>query len=204
MDIAELLHPARTALVLSECQNGVLGNDAVFPELARAAAPIVPTIARLTKAARAAGVPVIHCLALRRPDGMGSNTNARLFGAARKASVKLTPGSHAAAVLDAIGVTENDFVSTRLHGLGPMAGTDLEPILRNLGARTIVCVGASVNVAITNLVMDAVNAGMHVVLPRDCIAGVPTSYADAVIENTLSLLATVTTSDEVIAAWPSA
>jgi nicotinamidase-related amidase len=49
--------------------------------------------------------------------------------------------------------------------------------------------------------MDAVNAGYQVVLPRDAVAGVPKEYADAVIDNSLALLATVTTTDEVIGAW---
>jgi nicotinamidase-related amidase len=53
----------------------------------------------------------------------------------------------------------------------------------------------------TNFVMDAVNAGYQFVLPRDAVAGVPKDYADAVIDNTLSLLATVTTTDDVLAAW---
>jgi nicotinamidase-related amidase len=58
-----------------------------------------------------------------------------------------------------------------------------------------------VNVAITNLVMDAVNLGYNVVLPRDAVCGFPAEYADAVIDNTLSLLATVTTVDELAAIW---
>jgi len=58
-----------------------------------------------------------------------------------------------------------------------------------------------VNVAITNFAMDAVNHGYQFVLPRDAVAGIPESYADDVIDNTLSLLATVTTTDDVLAAW---
>ena len=57
----------------------------------------------------------------------------------------------------------SDLVLSRIHGLNPMAGTDLDPILRNLGVTTIVVVGVSVNIAITNLVMDAVNLGYRVV-----------------------------------------
>ena len=75
------------------------------------------------------------------------------------------------------------------------------PCVRNLGATTIVGVGVSVNIAITNFVMDAVNCGYQFVLPRDAVAGVPADYADAVIDNTLSLLATVTSTDAVAAAW---
>jgi nicotinamidase-related amidase len=56
----------------------------------------------------------------------------------------------------------------------------------------------------TNFVMDAVNLGYQFVLPRDAVAGLPQSYADAVIDNTLALLATVTTTDEVLAVWEAA
>jgi len=102
-----------------------------------------------------------------------------------------------------IGVDPEDLVLSRLHGLGPMGGTDLDAVLRNLGVTTIVGVGVSVNVAITNFAMDAVNAGYQFVLPRDAVAGVPASYADAVIDNTLAFIATVTTTSEVLAAWAS-
>jgi biuret amidohydrolase len=92
-------------------------------------------------------------------------------------------------------------VLTRSHGIGPMGGTDLDAILRNLGVSTIVAVGVSVNVAITNLVMDAVNAAYQVVVPRDAVAGVPADYATAIIDNTLSLLATITNTDDLLRAW---
>jgi biuret amidohydrolase len=62
-------------------------------------------------------------------------------------------------LLPELGPEPTDIVLTRWHGVGPMGGTDLDPILRNLGVSTIVAVGVSLNVAIPNLVMDAVNAG---------------------------------------------
>jgi nicotinamidase-related amidase len=61
-----------------------------------------------------------------------------------------------------------------------------------------------VNIGITNLALDAVNRGYQTVLPRDAIAGVPAEYADAVIDNTLALVATISTTDEVLRAWASA
>lgn len=190
------------AVVTSECQNGVIGAQSVLPELAAAAAEsVVPNGARLCAAARAAGVPVVHCVAGRRPDDRGSNRNARLFGAMLKSPVRLNVGSPAADVVPEFDVQASDLVLSRIHGLSPMAGTDLDPVLRNLGVSTLVVVGVSVNVAITNLVMDAVNRGYQVVLPRDAVCGVPASYADAVIDNTLSLLATVITTEDVIRAF---
>ena len=52
--------------------------------------------------------------------------------------------------------------------------------------------------------MDAVNHGYWVVLPRDAVAGVPREYATSIIDNTLSLLAHVVTTDDVLAAWEPA
>lgn len=202
--LADLVHPTRTAVVTSEVQNGVVGPASALPELAAAAGPMVERLAVLCRAARAHGVRVVHATATRRADGAGSNTNARLFQAVRRSPVALLPGSEEASVVDALEVHDTDIVLSRLHGLNPMAGTDLDPVLRNLGVSTLVITGVSVNVAVTNLVMDAVNHGYQVVVPRDAVCGIPAAYADAVIDNTLALLATVTTVDELIGAWSEA
>jgi nicotinamidase-related amidase len=66
---------------------------------------------------------------------------------------------------------------------------------------TIVATGVSVNIAITNLAFDAVNAGYQVVIPRDAVAGLPADYVDAVFANTLSLVATLTRTADVLKAW---
>jgi nicotinamidase-related amidase len=202
LDLAALVAPGHTAVVTSEVQNGVVGEHAALPELAREAGrTVLPALARLLPAARAAGVQVVHGTAYRRADGRGANTNARLFGAVRKAPVTLLPGSAEVQVAPELGPEPEDIVLSRTHGLGPMAGTDLDPVLRNLGVRTIVVTGVSVNVAVTNLVMDAVNRGYSVVLPRDAVCGVPAVYADAVIDNTLALLAAITTTDQLLDIW---
>ena len=202
VDLAALVDPAHTVVVTQECQNGVIGPDAALPQLAEIARrQMVPAASRLVHAAREAGVAVVHCVAARRADGQGSNRNARLFLGMRKLPVGLLPGSPAVEVIPEIGTAESDVVLTRLHGLGPMGGTDLDAVLRNLGATTVVGVGVSVNVGMTNFAMDAVNAGYQFVLPRDAVAGIPEDYAEAVIENTLSLITTVTTVDAVTACW---
>lgn len=202
LDLAALVRPAHTAIVTSEVQNGVVGERSALPALAEAAAAeMLPSLERLLPAARTAGVQVLHCTAYRRADGKGANHNARLFLGVRKAPVALLPGSAEVEVLPALGPEVDDLVLTRTHGLSPMAGTDLDPVLRNLGVTTIVVTGVSVNVAITNLVMDAVNLGYDVVLPRDAVCGIPPAYADAMIDNTLALLAAVTTTDDLVAIW---
>ena len=199
--LLDLLTPDTTALVTQECQGGVIGPQAGLPMLAEEARrEAIPNIAALLDAARAAGVTVVHCLIQKRPDNRGSNTNARLFMAG-KSFANLTPGSPGASLLPEFGPDVRDLILTRTHGVGPMTGTDLDSVLRNLGVKTIVGVGVSVNIAIQNFAMDAVNRSYQFVLPRDAVSGYPREYAESIIDNTLALLTTVTTTEAVVKAW---
>ncbi|MEU5542923.1 cysteine hydrolase [Streptomyces sioyaensis] len=197
------LDPATTVLLTVECQRGVVGPDSALPELAEAArtSGALANVARLVAAAHDAGVQVLHAIAERRPDGRGASHNARLFKAAERLPVQQLAGSTAVRVADPIPVTEDDLVVRRLHGLSPIAGTEVDALLRNLGCRTLVVTGVSANVAVPNAVFDAVNLGYTAVVPADAIAGVPAEYTPAMVRNTLALVATVTTTEEVLTSW---
>ncbi|MER6203659.1 cysteine hydrolase [Streptomyces sp. NPDC001586] len=200
------LDPATTALLTVECQNGVVGEESALPELAKEArdSGMLERVAALVDAARGAGVQVLHAVAERRPDGLGANTNARLFRAAERLPVRQLTGSRAVEVAAPIAVAGQDLVVRRLHGLSPMAGTDLDALLRNLGIRTLVVTGVSSNIAIPNTVFDAVNLGYRVVVPADAIAGVPASCTAEVIRNSLALVASITTAEELLNQWAPA
>ncbi|MBD0737743.1 isochorismatase family protein [Streptomyces sp. CBMA29] len=201
--LAALLGPATTALLTVECQRGVVGRDSALPELAAAArdSGALDRVGGLVAGAHAAGAAVLHAVAIRRPDGRGANRNARLFRAADRLPVKQLDGTDAVRLTEEIPVADTDLTVTRLHGLSPIAGTDVDALLRNLGCRTLIVTGVSLNIAIPNAVFDAVNLGYDVVLPADAVAGVPADYAAAVVRHTLSLVATVTTTDDILAAW---
>ena len=100
-----------------------------------------------------------------------------------------------------LGEDPVDLVVSRGHGLTPFTSTALNQTLRNLGVTTVVATGVSVNVGILGLCLSAVDLGYQVVLVRDAVAGVPRQYADAVIDNSLAMVATVVSSDELIQAW---
>ncbi|MBV9932786.1 MAG: isochorismatase family protein, partial [Actinobacteria bacterium] len=136
-DLRELLKPEHTAVVTSEVQRGVVGPDSILPELAKAAEGMVDNVAAILRGARTAGAAVVHCTATRRPDGKGSNRNARLFMAVKGSPLAPT-------VLPELGPEDSDVVLTRYHGLSPMGNTDLDAVLRNLGVTTIVATGVSV------------------------------------------------------------
>jgi nicotinamidase-related amidase len=202
LDLAKLVDPSHTALVTSECQRAVMGDLSALPDLAAAArGDVTENIAKLTAAAHAAGVPVIHCTAERRADGLGANSNARLFQYMARATEKLLVGSPAVEIVPEIPVADSDLVLSRLHGVSPFQGTELDFVLRNLGVTTLVGVGVSVNVAIQSLTFDAVNASYQVVIPRDAVAGFPREYVEQVFEHTLGALATLPVTADVVSSW---
>jgi nicotinamidase-related amidase len=202
-DLCDLVAPEHTAIVTQECQRGVIGAESALPQLAESAreSGMIDNVARLVDVGRRAGVEIIHHVAMHRPDMRGANKNARLFRAMARQGGPQTVGSTMVEIADPISVADSDIISTRLHGLGPIAGTDIDSILRNLGRTTVVIVGVSSNVAIPNAVFDAVNLAYEVVVPRDAIAGVPPSYTDTIIDNSLALVATITTTDDLVACW---
>ena len=203
LDLSQLTAPSHTALLTVEVQTGVLDEAGAVPALAQAVAEgqVLARIAALADTARTVGVPVVHCTVERRPDGQGSAANCRLLAALSTGSGGFASGSKEAAVHPDVGAAADDLVVPRLHGLSPMTGTEVDPILRNLGVTTIVATGVSVNVALLGLAFEAVNLGYQLVIPRDATAGVGVDYVDALYDNTLSLLGTITTTQDLLDRW---
>ena len=85
-----------------------------------------------------------------------------------------------------------------------MTGTQLDPMLRNLGVTTIVGVGVSVNIGMTNFAFRRGEPRVPDGHTRNAVAGVPADYAEAVLDNTLNLVAILTTWAEVLAGLASA
>src|SRR5205809_5196093 len=94
VDLDALLDPSRAALLMMECQEGIVGGGGRLGALAEAVARhgTVANIARLLAAARTARVPAFHCTVARRADGGGAVVNCLLL-AATKRGEPLLPGS---------------------------------------------------------------------------------------------------------------
>jgi len=205
--LRRISEPATTAVLTMELQQGVVGPYALLPALVEEVqrAGTLDAARKVCDAARRAGARVVHCTAVSRPDGLGGTVNCKIF--ALNARMRReegrgpldlgTPGAELVEGLEGPG----DFVVPRLHGMTPFTSTSLDQILRNLGVRTVVVTGVSVNLGVIGMSLSAVDLGYQVVIPRDAVAGVPRDYAQAVIDTSLSLIATITTSDELLEAW---
>lgn len=206
--LAELLNSDDVAVLTMELQRGVVGDGALMKALVDEVerVGVRRTAGRLCVAARAKGVPVVHCTAENRADGIGATDNCKVFAMNARlrrdtGSTPIDQGTEGARLVPELGPEPSDVVVARIHGMTPFTSTSLDQILRNMGVRTLVVVGVSVNLGILGTVISAIDLGYRVVLVRDGVCGVPTEYADAVIDNSLSLLATIAMADDVIAVW---
>jgi nicotinamidase-related amidase len=206
--LAGLLVPETTAVLTMELQNGVVGEGALMKALVDEVdrVGVRTTAGRLCAEARDRGIQVVHCVAENRADGRVAIDNCKVFAMNNRlrretGSTPIDQGTDGAKLVAELGPDERDIVVARIHGLTPFTQTSLDQILRNLSIRTLVVTGVSVNMGIFGTVMSAVDLGYNVVIVRDGVCGVPREYADAVLENSLSLLATIASADDVIGAW---
>jgi nicotinamidase-related amidase len=206
--LPQLVRPDHTAIVTMELQKGIVGNDSLLPALPVAVreAGMLDVAGRVCRSAREHGVRVVHATMEERHDGAGQAVNCKIFaiGAKRRAQAGHGPtdvGEPGVALVDELGVEPSDIKVPRMHGMTPFTGTELDAVIRNLGIRTIVLMGVSLNLGITGAALSALDLGYQVIVVRDAVVGLPKEYADLVIANTLSMIATVVTADELIAAW---
>jgi nicotinamidase-related amidase len=192
--------PDQTALLLVECQRGVIGDLSFLPALAEAARPAIANIARLTDGARRAGVHVAHLTFLTKEGGRSTNRRSRLMRAGA-AGGGLTESHPAAEVVPEIGVAAGDMVLPRHQGISPTHRTETLAILRNIGVDEIVVAGVSTNLAIPLVAVAAVDEDFAVAIPTDATVGTPPEHHESMLRNSLAFVARLTTVDELLAGW---
>jgi nicotinamidase-related amidase len=205
-DITSHLDPLHTAVLVFECQEGVIGAESHLPTLAAAAraAELVPNIASLLAAARAAGAGVFYCVVRKRPDGVGNPFNTPMEMRIRAQSPEAAGTPDMGDVVEALAPGQGDVVVCREHGLTGFYESGLDAFLRNTGARTLVITGVSVNIGVLGTAIEAVNRGYRVVVPSDCVAGDPPEYAAQAMRYALRNIAFLSTRAEIEAAWAGA
>lgn len=195
----ELGDPGHTAVLCVECQRGVLGPGSVLPALREDSGPLVGTLERLLAGARAASVSVVHATY---EGGLGCapTGTAPLWRTLARRTEHFAPGHPDTEVLPEL-LGDGDLVLPRHHGLCPTKDSELMPVLRGRGVRTVVLTGVSVNVALMLAAGDLSHEGFTVVVPADAVGGTPADYVRQVLRNSLAMLATLTTVDDLLTHW---
>jgi len=194
------LVPAQCGLLLFECQDEVIGENAEFAGLRADVVQrhMVENLSRLLEAARAAGVFVAYCNMAFRPDGLGVPKTPRYD---HKPLQPVSGPAEVSPIVPPLEPLAHELVIDRIHGMAAFHATPLELALRDRGVTTLIPTGVSVNIGILATTVEAIGRGFRVVIARDCVAGDPSSYAEDVLQYSLRNLAYLSDSQTIAERW---
>ena len=201
VDWHKTLDPAGCAVLCMEMQQGILDPNGLFPQLVAAVkkADVIAQGKNLLTAARAREIRVVHCTAAFRADRSGTAINTPLIAGLLKHQQHMLEGTPAINVIPEWSGS-NDIESRRYSGVSPFTATDLHAQLQAMNIKTVIVMGVSLNLGVTGLCIEASNLGYQVII-SNAVAGYPEDYAEAILENTLSLIATPMAVDNIIDYW---
>lgn len=135
------------------------------------AAETVPMTATLLQGARASGVPVIFCCDAHRK---GIDRELALWGEHAMA------GTEGAKIARALGPVAGDFVVTKRR-YSAFFGTELDTLLRELGAERLVFTGIQAHICVQHTAADAYFRGYEIVLADGLVEAFTKELRDVAI-----------------------
>ncbi|HXC96921.1 MAG TPA: isochorismatase family protein [Edaphobacter sp.] len=183
------LDPAKTALVIIDLQNGIVGR----PVVPHTAAEIVGRSARLAQAFREKGSPVVYV----RVD-LADLLHLPADECFRSPSDPLPPVTASELVPEA-GFQPGDILITKRHW-GAFADTGLEQTLKQRGIDTVVLTGISSNIGVESTARQGTGLGLAFVIVEDACGTTDEESHRHVFEKTFPRLARVRKTEEVLAA----
>jgi nicotinamidase-related amidase len=147
-----------TVLLVMDVQRGVVerfGDDAGY----------LSRVSRAVTAARAAGIPVIYVTVGFRPGHPEISARNRTFSAIASAG-RFTDGDPAAEIHPAVAPAPGDLVVTKRR-VSAFAGSDLDVLLRGLGADTLVLSGIATSGVVLSTLRQAADLDYRLIVLAD-------------------------------------
>jgi len=206
----EWLDPKVSAAVSIDMHRGHLEDSPDCPCPAPRARAIVEPINAFHRRCRVLGVPIIHVKTVLRASGVDDTKGYR---AAWRLTFPVTVGPIPGAEGHALEgtrwtefVTEvapADLVVDTKKRLSVFYPTDLDFLLRNMRARTVVLTGGFTDCCVLNAAFDASNHDYRVVVCRDLVRGTNEALEDASLKIVSLHLGLVVDSAALLAEWES-
>ena len=159
----------KTALIIQDLQNDLIskGGALVSPDAPEHAKNlnVVAKVKILAETARSLDVPIIHIHSVVNKNASGLKQNAPFFWAVKKENA-LVSGSWGAAPVEGLEPREGDYVIEKMRMNG-FYNTNLDNLLRSLGAETIIIAGAWTNITIEHTARHGADAGYEIVVTSD-------------------------------------
>ncbi|MGW3667377.1 hydrolase [Streptomyces sp. NPDC005141] len=179
----------RTALVLIDLQNGIVGNPGLAPH---AASDVVPRAVRLADAFRGHDLPVVLVRVTAAADGADA-VRGRIDGPSR---ARTFPEGWDVIVGELAGHPEDITVTKR--NWGAFYGTDLDLQLRRRGITQIVLAGIATSIGVESSARAAHEHGYHVTLATDAMSDLDPETHRNSVERIFPRLGETGTTEEIV------
>lgn len=182
--LKEKLHidPKRTAIVTIDMHRGHLDPaHATMPVPLEESRRVRAYAGALLAFGRDQGMPIVHVILTKRPieaargsrrhtAGVVLSNHAPPTEALQRGTPHNIQGSIQTELMPEMGPEPNDFIIDNKRTFSAFVGTDLDHLLRTLGAETTVLVGINTNTCVQCSAFDAANLGYRAVVVSDCVA----------------------------------
>ncbi len=203
-DLAALLAPDQTVLLVVDVQNDFCHDDGVFGQAGLQMGQIQAAVDNLLpfiEAARRTRVPVIF---VKTHHDAWSNSPAWVARHARRGRrVEICAIGSWGAEFYRVSPGPEDRVIVK-HRYSAFMGTSLEVILRSLGRPTLLLTGATTNVCVESTARDAFMRDYHAVLVEDCVAAPTKEEHESTLHNMRTYFGHVFDSATIVALWQPA
>lgn len=207
-EFSEFVSRAGTVAISIDLHQGHLSADPDCPCPAPRAREVVEGVNAFHVQARRLGVPVIHVRSTLRPGGVDDVNG---IPSAWRMTFPLFVGPIPNADAHALaGSRWTDFVTDVAPGdlivegkkrLSAFYPTDLDFLLRNMGARRVVLTGCMADCCVLNTAFDASNLGYRVTVLEDLVRGTDEALEKAALAMISLHLGVVTDSATLVAEW---
>ena len=204
----DYLDPAKTAVISIDMHRGHLDPSPDCPCPAPRAREIVAPIDAFHEKVRTLGVPIIHVRSVLRRGGVDdingiSSAWRRTFplhvGEITNSDAHAIEGSPWTEFVT--NVAPDDLIVETKRRLSAFYPTDLDFLLRNLRAETIVLNGGFTDCCVLNTAFDASNHNYRVIVARDLVRGTDDHLEGAALAMISLHLGLVTESADLLAEW---
>jgi len=192
-----LMAPEKTALLIIDVQNLFIEPGAL---LAAVEGPekVIPNINKLVDYCRAHNIPIVWIQETNRKDGSDMGMMAKYWKKVLAPPVSmLAPGSHWWELYPELHNKPTDIYVMKPK-YNAFWGSDLEAVLRGLGAESLIFTGVAYDVCVYTTLVDAFHRDFNPAIAVDAI-GSPFPYKEASMWHIETLWGRVMTTDEIIA-----
>jgi len=209
--LAEKVRPGHCAVLIVDVQNDFCAKGGALHREGRDLSMVeamVPRLAALVDAARAALVPLVW---IRNVYNTGPNwylSEVWLEHAQRRRR-----GAYLTIPVCEPGQWNGDFFTIKplpdevivtKHRYGAFESSDLDLVLRSRGIRTVIMTGVATNVCVETTARQAFLRDYYVVFLNDCTATYEQADHDATLRNIEAFFGEVVSADAVRSCWPAA